>query len=85
MISSLIKRPSDLRVRALFLQNMSGPVLQMLGARYVWALGIYVFALTDAFRFNIEPFYFSSSLNWIPSRFQEEIKEDVGDRKHSLH
>ncbi|KAK7056718.1 hypothetical protein VNI00_002435 [Paramarasmius palmivorus] len=41
---------------------MSGPVLQMLGAR-----------------FNIEPFFFSSSLNWIPSRFQEEVRRDKGD------
>ncbi|TEB25452.1 hypothetical protein FA13DRAFT_1756550 [Coprinellus micaceus] len=62
ILSEINRRPPDLRVRALFLQNMTGPVLQMLGAR-----------------FNIEPFYFSSSLNWIPSRFQEEIQEDVGD------
>lgn len=54
--------PGNLRVRALFVDNMSGPVLQMLGAR-----------------FNIEPFFFSSSLKWIPSRFQEEIVKGVGD------
>ncbi|KAF6751701.1 hypothetical protein DFP72DRAFT_473080 [Ephemerocybe angulata] len=41
---------------------MSGPVLQMLGAKY-----------------NIEPFYFSSSLNWIPSRFQSAVKDGFGD------
>ncbi|KAF9011850.1 hypothetical protein BDQ17DRAFT_1405449 [Cyathus striatus] len=51
-----------LRVRALFLENLSGPVLQMLGAKY-----------------NIEPFFFSSSLNWIPSRYQEDIRPGVGD------
>lgn len=56
------QRPPDLRVRALFIQNMSGPILQMLGTKY-----------------NIEPFFWSSSLNWIPSRFQEEIKPGVGD------
>ncbi|KAH6910724.1 hypothetical protein BKA70DRAFT_1463926 [Coprinopsis sp. MPI-PUGE-AT-0042] len=56
------ERPDNLRVRAMFVQNMSGPVLQMLGAR-----------------FNIEPFFFSSSIGWIPSRFQEEIKRDEGD------
>ncbi|RXW19709.1 hypothetical protein EST38_g6149 [Candolleomyces aberdarensis] len=55
-------RPDNIRVRALFVENMSGPVLRMLGAR-----------------FNIEPFFFSSSINWIPSRFQEEIQQDVGD------
>ena len=31
--------------------------------------------------YNIEPFYFSSSLNWIPSRFQEDIQDRIGDRK----
>ncbi|KAF8892905.1 hypothetical protein BD779DRAFT_1467977 [Infundibulicybe gibba] len=51
------------RVRALFVENMSGPVLQMLGARY-----------------NIEPFFFSSSLNWIPSRYQEDVQAGIGDR-----
>ncbi|PBK66955.1 hypothetical protein ARMSODRAFT_1020926 [Armillaria solidipes] len=50
------------RVRALFVENMSGPVLQMLGTIY-----------------NIEPFFFSSSLSWIPSRFQEEVQPGRGD------
>ncbi|KAG6829590.1 hypothetical protein H0H87_010739 [Tephrocybe sp. NHM501043] len=56
------KRPHNIRVRALFVENMSGPVLQMLGARY-----------------NIEPFFFSSSLNWIPSRYQENPEPGKGD------
>ncbi|KAK0194621.1 hypothetical protein F5146DRAFT_925341 [Armillaria mellea] len=55
-------RPTNTRVRALFVDNMSGPVLQMLGAKY-----------------NIEPFFFSSSLSWIPSRFQEEVQPGKGD------
>ncbi|PBK90757.1 hypothetical protein ARMGADRAFT_1082496 [Armillaria gallica] len=55
-------RPSNTRVRSLFVENMSGPVLQMLGASY-----------------NIEPFFFSSSLSWIPSRFQEEVQPGRGD------
>ncbi|KAJ7590510.1 hypothetical protein C8J56DRAFT_933090 [Mycena floridula] len=55
-------RPPNIRVRALFLENMTGPVLQMLGAKY-----------------NIEPFFFSSSLSWIPSRFQEEVRPGLGD------
>ncbi|KDR77305.1 hypothetical protein GALMADRAFT_440828 [Galerina marginata CBS 339.88] len=54
--------PVDNRVRALFIENMSGPVLQMLGAKY-----------------NIEPFFFSSSLNWIPSRYEEEVRPGQGD------
>ncbi|KAF9037772.1 hypothetical protein BJ165DRAFT_1416932 [Panaeolus papilionaceus] len=56
----------DIRVRALFLEQMSGPVMQMLGTRY-----------------NIEPFFFSSSLNWIPSRYEEEVQPGVGDREHA--
>ncbi|KAF5390536.1 hypothetical protein D9757_002594 [Collybiopsis confluens] len=55
-------RPPNLRVRALFIENLTGPVLQMLGAK-----------------FNIEPFFFSSSLSWIPSRFQEEVRPGKGD------
>ncbi|KJA25334.1 hypothetical protein HYPSUDRAFT_37835 [Hypholoma sublateritium FD-334 SS-4] len=56
------KRPEGIRVRAMFIENMSGPILQMLGAK-----------------FNIEPFFWSSSLSWIPSRFQEEIQPGIGD------
>ncbi|KIK67894.1 hypothetical protein GYMLUDRAFT_256709 [Collybiopsis luxurians FD-317 M1] len=55
-------RPPNLRVRALFIENLTGPVLQMLGAKY-----------------NIEPFFFSSSLSMIPSRFQEEVRPGKGD------
>ncbi|KAK7441986.1 hypothetical protein VKT23_016264 [Stygiomarasmius scandens] len=29
--------------------------------------------------YNIEPFFFSSSLSWIPSRFQEDVQEAKGD------
>lgn len=57
-----IQRPAENRLRALFVKNMSGPILQMLGAKY-----------------NIEPFFFSSSLSWIPSRFQEEVRPGKGD------
>ncbi|KAG6331536.1 hypothetical protein ID866_7556 [Astraeus odoratus] len=54
--------PEDLRVRALFVDNLSLHVLQMLGTAY-----------------NIEPFFFSSSANWIPSRYQEDPQHDKGD------
>ncbi|KAJ7176479.1 hypothetical protein C8R46DRAFT_889831 [Mycena filopes] len=50
--------PSNVRLRALFLDNLNGSVLQMLGTKY-----------------NIEPFFFSSSLNWIPARYQEAVGE----------
>ncbi|KAF9267493.1 hypothetical protein L218DRAFT_1061315 [Marasmius fiardii PR-910] len=56
------QRPVENRLRALFVKNMSGPILQMLGTKY-----------------NIEPFFFSSSLSWIPSRFQEEVRPGIGD------
>ncbi|KAG1736667.1 uncharacterized protein EDB91DRAFT_1055551, partial [Suillus paluster] len=57
-----LQRPANIRVRALFVDNMSLPVLQMLGTK-----------------FNIEPFFFSSSLNWIPSHYQEEVRPGKGD------
>ncbi|KAF9446764.1 hypothetical protein P691DRAFT_803529 [Macrolepiota fuliginosa MF-IS2] len=56
------KRPDGTRIRAIFIENMSGPVMQMLGTKY-----------------RIEPFFFSSSLNWIPSRYQEENPDDGSD------
>ncbi|KAF7366809.1 hypothetical protein MSAN_00939200 [Mycena sanguinolenta] len=43
-------------VRALFVDSLSGPVLQMLGTK-----------------FDVEPFFFSSSFNWIPARYQEAV------------
>ncbi|KIJ05593.1 hypothetical protein PAXINDRAFT_103713 [Paxillus involutus ATCC 200175] len=55
-------RPANIRVRALFVENMTLDVLQMLGTKY-----------------NIEPFFFSSSANWIPSRYQEDPKHGEGD------
>ncbi|KAJ6460942.1 hypothetical protein C8R45DRAFT_794377, partial [Mycena sanguinolenta] len=48
--------PPDVRVRALFVDSLSGPVLQMLGTK-----------------FEVEPFFFSSSFNWIPARYQEAV------------
>ncbi|KAF7343483.1 hypothetical protein MVEN_01781200 [Mycena venus] len=56
------QRPTNNRVRAMFIEHLSGPVLMMLGAKY-----------------NIEPFFFSSSLGWIPSRYEEEVRPGQGD------
>ncbi|KAJ3563227.1 hypothetical protein NP233_g9075 [Leucocoprinus birnbaumii] len=57
-----IERPSWSRTRSIFIENLSGSMLQMLGTK-----------------FDIEPFFFSSSLNWIPSRFQADLRPGVGD------
>ncbi|KAF5350703.1 hypothetical protein D9756_008753 [Leucocoprinus leucothites] len=57
-----IKRSASSRTRAIFVESLSGTMLQMLGTR-----------------FNIEPFFFSSSLNWIPSRFQADLRPGKGD------
>jgi hypothetical protein len=35
-------------------------------------------------RYNIEPFFWSSSLNWIPSRFQADIQPQIGDSKQKV-
>ncbi|KAG9311756.1 hypothetical protein JVU11DRAFT_7999 [Chiua virens] len=50
---------SDVRLQALFVENMTVPVLQLLGTEY-----------------DVEPFFFASSANWIPSRYQEDPKPD---------
>ncbi|KAG2357381.1 hypothetical protein BDR07DRAFT_1490773 [Suillus spraguei] len=47
-------RPKDIRIRSIFVDDLTSPVLRMLGTRY-----------------NIEPFFFTSSINWIPSRYRE--------------
>ena len=52
-----------MKVRTLFAEGLSGPVLQMLGTRY-----------------NIEPFFFTSTLGWIPSRFQSHVVPHESDR-----
>ncbi|KAH7912295.1 hypothetical protein BJ138DRAFT_1148795 [Hygrophoropsis aurantiaca] len=56
------KRPENICIRALFVDNMTLPVLRMLGTKY-----------------NVEPFFFSSSVNWIPSRYQEDVQPGRGD------
>ena len=82
---SFTQRPRDTRLRALFIENLSGPVLQMLGTKYPYSILLSSSTYQRiTFRYNIEPFFWSSSLNWIPSRFQEEIKENVGDRESDL-
>ncbi|KAF9462507.1 hypothetical protein BDZ94DRAFT_1322516 [Collybia nuda] len=55
-------RQPGTRLRAMFVEHLTGPVLQMLGTKY-----------------NIEPFYFSSSIGWIPSRYQEAVQPNEGD------
>ncbi|KAG1741655.1 cora-like Mg2+ transporter protein-domain-containing protein [Suillus lakei] len=56
------ERPGKIRVRSLFVDDLTPPVLRMLGTRY-----------------NIEPFFFTSSINWIPSRYQEAPRHGEGD------
>src|ERR1700731_3630545 len=54
----------------------------MLGARQVPELcdGSQFTDLPNS-RYNIEPFFFSSSLKWIPSRFQEDLQPQKQYRK----
>ncbi|KAL4080150.1 hypothetical protein V8B97DRAFT_701047 [Scleroderma yunnanense] len=58
----IVPRPSNVRARAVFVDNMNEEVLKILGTKYV-----------------IEPFFFSSSMNWIPSRYQEAVETGKGD------
>ncbi|KAG2067601.1 hypothetical protein BDR04DRAFT_1144244 [Suillus decipiens] len=48
------ERPENIRVRSLFVDDLTQPVLRMLGAKY-----------------DIEPFFFTSAINCIPSQYQE--------------
>ncbi|OAX32053.1 hypothetical protein K503DRAFT_852217 [Rhizopogon vinicolor AM-OR11-026] len=56
------QRPGHIRVRSLFVDDLTSPMLRMLGTTY-----------------NIEPFFFTSSINWIPSRYQEALSHQKGD------
>ena len=56
-----------------------------------WAQSIYIlpsffwhYLSEDELRYNIEPFFWSSSLNWIPSRFQADSKEKFGDSESNI-
>ena len=35
-------------------------------------------------RYNIEPFFWSSSFNWIPSQFQDDVRPGIGDRESGM-
>ncbi|KAI6104301.1 cora-like Mg2+ transporter protein-domain-containing protein, partial [Pisolithus sp. B1] len=70
IIPNLKVRPEGIRIRAFFVDNLSLNVLKMLGTTQS-----HDFPLS----FNIEPFFFSSSTNRIPSRYQEDAKAGVGD------
>jgi hypothetical protein len=61
----IFQRHQSVHVRALFVEGLSGNVLQILGTRY-----------------NLEPFFFSSTIGWIPSRHQSNVIPHESDRKH---
>ncbi|KAH7915509.1 hypothetical protein BJ138DRAFT_1132565 [Hygrophoropsis aurantiaca] len=35
-------------------------------------------------QYNIEPFFFSSSVNWIPSQYQEDVRAGEGDQRPDI-
>lgn len=69
-------------MRALFVENMTKDVMQMLGTKYVHR-SIEVTQSQTLYRYNIEPFFFSSSTNWIPSRYQESMVPKESDREYT--
>ncbi|KAG0699494.1 hypothetical protein DFH29DRAFT_1001920 [Suillus ampliporus] len=71
--------PTGLRLRVLLVDNMKHPVLQMLGTRCQGFISPDMCSGLNVHRYNIEPFFFTSSLNWIPSRYQEEVIKQQGD------
>ena len=42
MKSSFFQRPRDIRLRALFIEDLSGPVLQMLGTKYLYSTSLFI-------------------------------------------
>ena len=61
-------------------------MLQMLGTKCVFrpAQCRILEILISHDRFDIEPFFFSSFLNRIPSRFEADLKPGVGDSMNIL-
>ena len=53
----------------------------MLGTRYGASLTGSTYSEQPLRRYNIEPFFFTSSVNWIPSRYQESASHGEGDRQ----
>lgn len=68
------------RVKMFFVDSMSGPVMQILGTRYVHLRCPCICTLLKSNRYNIEPFFFTSSINFIPARYRESLVKDQSDR-----
>lgn len=84
-VSLGFQRPPGIRVRSLCVENMSGAVLQMLGHKWVEYISItWTYSNKFTTRYIIEPFFFSSSLNWLSSRYSEFVPSIDGDRTCTL-
>ena len=79
-----MQRPQGIRVRTLCVHDMTTPTLQMLGTRYGASFALPTRSERQLRRYIIEPFFFTSSVNWIPSRYQEAPTHGEGDRKSML-
>jgi len=64
---------------------MTEPVLKMLGTKYVLHFACLLALMGLMHRYNIEPFFFTSSVNRIPSRYQEPFSQGKGDRKSNIY
>jgi hypothetical protein len=77
----------DIRVRSLFVDKLTPYVMKILGTGYVWrviCLSTHSEGLEIIFRYNIEPFFFASSFDRKPSRYQEALTHGSGDRKSKI-
>jgi len=72
-------------VRSLFVDDLTPSVLRMLGTKYVLLLARLLTLMDLMYRYNIEPFFFTSSINRIPSRYQEAFSHGKGDRKSNIY
>ena len=76
----------DSSIRTSAPELFSSRTLPRTCCRY-WTQGAWpvtsVYSIFMAPRYNIEPFFFASSANWIPSWYQEDLHPEEGDRTRS--
>lgn len=72
------------RVRAIFVENIAFQVLQMLGTMHVQHCSVVLQHSQVTPRYNIEPSFFLSSANQVPSSYQDDLRPREGDRESKV-
>jgi len=78
----ILQRPQSPALRCLFISDLTGTIMQQLGTKCVLnRFSSWLHKLTWLYRYDIEPFFFSSSFNGISSRYQENAQDPGSDRE----